>query len=90
MPALGEKAVLGLGIALGGTLLNQFFLEPRSSKIMHDRYQLEELPGGKESEKYKKLAKSFGKFHGISSLVNLITLCAAIAHGTYLAGAIVA
>jgi hypothetical protein len=87
---LGQKSLVALAIAFGGTLFNQFILEPASSKIMMNRYQLEELPGGKDSEKYKKLAKSFGKYHGISSLVNLIALCAAVAHGTYLAGAIVA
>jgi hypothetical protein len=33
----------------------------------------------------KTLAKQFGKWHGISSLINLGTLIAAIGHGWWLA-----
>lgn len=71
------------------TLLNQFYLEPASTKIMFARYEREEEEGGKETEEYKKLAADFGKFHGISSLTNLIALCGATAHGVYLASALV-
>ncbi len=70
--------------------MNQFIFEPRSTKNMLERYQLEELPGGKESEKYKNMAKSFGRYNGVISVLNLIAFCAAVAHGTYLARAIVA
>lgn len=74
--------------ALVMTLLNQFWLEPKSSSTMFRRYELED-DGNKESDEYKKLAASFGKYHGISSLTNLIALCAAIAQGTYLASALI-
>lgn len=36
--------------------------------------------------KIKALAKQFGKWHGISSLINLGTLVAAVGHGYWLAG----
>lgn len=36
------------------------------------------------------LYKQFGKWHGISSLINLIVTCAALAHGWFLAGTLVA
>ena len=71
------------------TLFNQFYLEPTSTENMMERYRLEELPGGKDSTEYKKLKANFGKFHGISSLVNLIALCGGVAHTVYLAKAIV-
>lgn len=87
---LGANATRAVGLAFVMTLLNQFYLEPRSSKIMFDRYELEELPGGKESKEYKKLAGDFGKFHGMSSLTNLIGLFAIVVHGSYLAAGLVA
>jgi hypothetical protein len=90
LPSLGQRATAALGTALAMTLLNQFILEPKSTKIMFDRYELEDTPEGKESDEYKKLASSFGKFHGMSSLTNLIALCGAVAHGFYLASALVA
>jgi hypothetical protein len=90
LPSLGQRATVALGTALAMTLLNQFILEPKSTKIMFDRYELEDTQEGKESDEYKKLASSFGKFHGMSSLTNLIALCGAVAHGFYLASALVA
>ena len=36
----------------------------------------------------QKLKASFGKFHGLSSLLNLITLCAGTTHGYYLSAAL--
>ena len=38
------------------------------------------------ADKIKALAKRFGKWHGISSLINLGTLVAAVGHGYWLAG----
>lgn len=38
------------------------------------------------ADKIKALAKQFGKWHGISSLINLGTLVAAVGHGYWLAG----
>jgi len=83
------KATKALGVAFGMTLVNLFYLEPTSTKVMFDRYELEEKEGGKDSDEYKKLAASFGKLHGMSSLTNLIALCGAVAHGFFLASALV-
>lgn len=85
---MGERGSTALGIALAMTLVNQFWLEPKSSDTMYQRYKLEDN-GEKESDEYKKLAASFGKYHGISSLTNLVALCAAVAQGTYIASALV-
>jgi hypothetical protein len=48
---------------------------------------LEDANDGKppDTDEYKKLKASFGKLHGMSSLVNLIALCAGVAHAVYLA-----
>jgi hypothetical protein len=56
---------------------------------MFERYDLENMPGGKDSENYKELASTFGKLHGMSSLSNLVALCAAVAHGFYIASALI-
>ena len=82
-----SKSTVALLLALVMTLLNQLSLEPIATKNMMRRYELDNVPGGQETEEYKKLKASFGKFHGISSLTNLIALCAAVAHGFFLSGA---
>lgn len=70
------------------TLLNQFYLEPKSTENMTERYRLEDA-GQDDTEEYKKLKASFGKFHGMSSLSNLIALCGGVAHAVYLGAALV-
>jgi hypothetical protein len=60
------------------------YLEPTSTQIMMERYSLEDIPGATTSDKYKSLAKNFGKFHGISSLTNLIAFGGAVAQGYYI------
>lgn len=80
------KRVLGTSMAM--TLLNLAYLEPTATRIMFERYDLDNLPGGHTSEKYKKLAASFGKLHGLSSLANLIAFCGAVAHGFFIASVI--
>jgi hypothetical protein len=87
---VGVASTKALGVALVMTLLNQFILEPKSTENMMERYRLEEVPGATDSEEYKKLKSNFGKFHGMSSLTNLIALCAGVAHAVYLGGALVA
>ena len=86
---MGSKALL---VALAMTLLNQFMLEPKSTKIMFERYDLDNSddPNVQETEEYKTLKASFGKLHGMSSLANLIALCGAAVHGVCLASALVA
>ena len=70
-----------LGAALTMTLANQFYIEPYATKIMLERYELENTEGGTQTEEYKKLRAEFGKFHGISSLTNLIAMCGAAVYG---------
>jgi hypothetical protein len=78
-----------LGTAFAMTLLNMVYLEPTATRIMFERYDLDNMPGGNTSEKHRKLAATFGKLHGLSSLANLIAFCGAVAHGFYLASALV-
>lgn len=85
---LSKTSELSLAIALISTLFNLLYLEPKSTSIMFDRYELED--GGKrESDEYSQKAKQFGMFHGMSSLANLIALCAGIVHGVRLASGLV-
>jgi len=68
------------------SLVNLLYLEPLTSKLMFERYRYENgEKDDKTNEKVAQLRKSFGKLHGISSLMNLINLLAAIAHGFWLA-----
>lgn len=85
---LCKSSELALGTSFLFTLLNLLYLEPKSSRVMFDRYALED-EGKRDSEEYKKLASSFGKLHGISSLTNLMALCGAIVHGVRLASGLV-
>jgi hypothetical protein len=71
------------------TLLNQYVIEPITTNNMMRRYELEETQNGTASEEYRQLKSKFGKFHGISSLTNLIALCAAAVHGFYLSAALI-
>jgi len=79
-----------LVVSFIATLVNLFYLEPTSTDIMLERYALEEKDGGTASDKYKSLQKSFGKFHGISSLANLIAFGGAVAHGIYISSLLAA
>ena len=76
-----RKVIWSLGCALSATLFNQLYLEPYSTKIMLERYDLENTEGGQDTERYKFLKSTFGKMHGISSLSNLIALCGGVAYG---------
>ncbi len=84
-----HSSAKALGVALLMTLINQFFLEPKSTSNMMERYELEDK-GEQESDRYKTLKANFGKFHGMSSLTNLIGLCAGVAHAVYLSATLVA
>jgi hypothetical protein len=55
---------------------------------MMERYSLESR-GEKESNEYKRLKAQFGKFHGMSSLTNLVALCGGVAHAIYMAAALI-
>lgn len=80
------KKVLGSALAL--TLLNIVYLGPATTRIMFERFHMDYDPNGRASEKYRKLAASFGILHSMSSLANLVIFCAAVAHGFFLASAI--
>lgn len=81
---LSKTSEVSLAISFFATLLNLLYLEPTSTQVMFDRYSLED-DGKRESDEYKSLAKSFGKFHGISSLANLVALLGGVVHGVRLA-----
>jgi len=81
---LSKTSEVSLFIAFVTTLLNLLYLEPKSTRVMFDRYSLED-DGKRETEEYSKLAKNFGKLHGISSLTNLVSLCGGVVHGVRLA-----
>jgi hypothetical protein len=88
MPVFASKSMTALGVALAMTALNQFYLEPVSTINMMERYSLESR-GEKESNEYKRLKAQFGKFHGMSSLTNLVALCGGVAHAIYMAAALI-
>jgi len=73
--------------ALVFTLVNILYLEPTSTKVMFERYELENA-GKQESDEYKEAAKRFGPLHGMSSLANLGALIGAVAHSWWLGGAL--
>jgi hypothetical protein len=77
------KSQKALAVSLAMTLLNQFLLEPKSTRNMLDRYRMED-EGRDNADEYKALRKKFGKFHGMSSLTNLIALLGGVAHASYL------
>ena len=85
---ISKSSELSLAVAFFSTLLNLLYLEPASTSNMFDRYSLED-DGKKDTAEYKKLAASFGKFHGLSSLFNLVALCGGIVHGTRLAASLI-
>ena len=62
-----------LNAALVLSYLNRRFLEPKSTDIMFSRYDLEDA-GKKDIAEYKNLGKEFGKIHGTSAMLNLISL----------------
>jgi hypothetical protein len=70
------------------SLLNLFWLEPETTKVMKTRASLEKMrpseaallyTEGKEA-KLKALGKSFGAFHGMSSIFNLSALVTGIVY----------
>ena len=83
--SVAPTSLKALVLALSMTLVNQFYLEPQSTNNMMERYRLEDTPGGTDTDEYKSLRQNFGKFHGMSSLTNLIALCAGVVHATMLA-----
>lgn len=81
--AIPQKQLVLLGISAVSSLLNLFVVEPLATKVMFERYELENSYFRDEAA-ISNLKKSFGKFHGISSLLNLATLVCCIGHGYFL------
>ncbi len=72
------------GVALGTTVLNWLWVEPVNTKLMFDRYALENDKGSRDEAKITQIKKDFGKWHGFSSVLNLAGLCGVLAHGWWL------
>lgn len=77
--------LFGTGVALVSSVVNWLYIEPVATNLMFERYNLENVPGEKDAAKIKQLYRQFGKFHGISSLFNLVALGAAVFHAWWLA-----
>ncbi|PSC74334.1 Transmembrane 205 [Micractinium conductrix] len=80
-----QKQFVLLGIGLASSLLNLLIVEPQCTRVMFQRYDLENASGPRDEGAIKALQKQFGKWHGISSLINLATLVVAVGHGWWLA-----
>ncbi|BDA49679.1 probable transmembrane protein 205 at C-terminar half [Coccomyxa sp. Obi] len=82
---IAQTQLITLGTALVCSLANWLYVEPVATNLMFERYNLENVQGEKDAAKIKQLYKQFGKFHGISSLLNLVALGAVVGHGWWLA-----
>ncbi|KAL6056615.1 Transmembrane protein 205 [Balamuthia mandrillaris] len=82
--------VYALAIALLFTLLNQFVVGPKASSVMFQRHKVEKdsIPEAAKEVQLKQLNKTFGMLHGVSSLLNLVTMIAAFIHVLYLSSRI--
>jgi hypothetical protein len=55
---------------------------------MFERYELENSTGVRDEDKISVLKKKFGALHGVSSMLNLFVLVAAVVHGWSLAASL--
>lgn len=83
-----HKSLTPLVVGVVASVLNWVWIEPVNTKILFERYDLENSSGPKDHDRIKQLTKQFGKWHGISSTVNLVALCAVLAHTWALASRI--
>ena len=72
------------GLALATSVLNWLWVEPVNTKLILERYALENQKGARDEAKIKQMKKDFGKWHGASSVLNLAGLCGVLAHGWWL------
>jgi hypothetical protein len=80
-----RKEMILLAISAISSLINLVIAEPAATKVMFQRYELENIKDAPRDESaIKSLAKQFGKWHGISSLLNLVVLVCAVGHAYYL------
>eukprot|EP00879_Flechtneria_rotunda_P007162 GHRR01007516.1.p1 GENE.GHRR01007516.1~~GHRR01007516.1.p1 ORF type:complete len:223 (+),score=77.89 GHRR01007516.1:460-1128(+) len=82
------NAVATLGVSAAASLANWLFIEPKTTTLMFQRYDIENKPSktGDDEAQIKQLYKKFGMWHGISSLSNLVVLAATVTYGWSLAG----
>jgi hypothetical protein len=83
-PGAPAKEITLLIIGLVASLANLLVTEPLATKIMFQRYELENAEGARDDAAIKALTKKFGAFHGISSLLNLAVLVCAVGHAYFL------
>ncbi|KAK9861108.1 hypothetical protein WJX84_006090 [Apatococcus fuscideae] len=85
---LAKKQAFVLGGSLVTALLNWVFVEPKTTDLMFERYELENAESRTDADhaRIKTLRKQFGMWHGISSTINLASFIFAIAHGWWLSG----
>ncbi|EAW11518.1 DUF4149 domain-containing protein [Aspergillus clavatus NRRL 1] len=81
---------LPLATAAAAGLINQFILRPLTVNVMKERKHQETRDGKKSydpaphSKEMLALNKKFGRLHGLSSLVNMVTLAATVCYGIVL------
>ncbi|EAS36449.1 uncharacterized protein CIMG_01803 [Coccidioides immitis RS] len=89
------STLLPIAVTFVSGLANMLALEPAASKIKTERQRQESIDGkkyydpGPHSKEMMRLNKSFGRIHGISTLVNLAGLAATLYYGKTLAGRLV-
>lgn len=81
--------LVSLGISSLGGLINNFYCLPVSRKLKADKEALLESNGNVETEEVKTLAKQFGKVHGISMLINVISIASLTAYGFVLTSGLI-
>lgn len=80
------KGLLAIASITGA--INYFYLLPKCQGLKDERTKLVKdnlhEKDGKETEEYIKLSKQFGKFHGISLLVNTLSISVVGVYGMVL------
>jgi hypothetical protein len=83
-PPVTEVRLLAISVACA--VANLLVAEPAATSVMFERYTLENAEGERDQDRITALKKTFGKWHGISSLLNLVVLVCAVGHAYYLGG----
>jgi hypothetical protein len=80
------KCPIHLGLLVASSVcgaVNYLYLLPKCSSIKVERQKLE-AEKKEDSDEYRQLTKQFGKWHGISSLVNVISIGTLAVYGVFL------
>ncbi|GAA5954415.1 hypothetical protein JCM8115_004581 [Rhodotorula mucilaginosa] len=86
----GNKTVWALVVMASSGFANWLFVGPLTTGVMKQRHRKERLEGKSYNEpgvsnEMKALNKRFGTLHGISSLINLVYVAAAVGHAAWIA-----